>query len=404
MGKSSSQQSLAESFFVLPLAKRCFSQFFSMDLFIMQPWEKLAQRQRFMVQYDEIIREVYEMRGFSTSPCRLGIDLGSSAIRIYGDDKMLLSEDSCAVVSDGERRVLGYGTEALVHYHSMPEKSHLVYPIVKGMMTDYRLTCDMLRFFIEKSLHGSVSRPEVMIAIRSDMSVVTRHALVDALVHAGCQRVFLISSSAAAAMGAGMAIHLPDAVLSMVVGKDVTDCGLFCGGGFVHQEGIHFGGATIDLNVCSYIRNVHGVVIGKNQAEIVKKELSDLGRSEETDAVHVCGRRLADGVEVAVALSRSEIYSALQKILRPSAQLLRKVLQRATPEMAEDLLQNGILLSGGSARLPGFSDWIHREIRLPVPVPDRPDEVVARGCFLALVDYKGLPLLVESGSKYYKGA
>ncbi|MDY6084660.1 MAG: rod shape-determining protein [Dialister sp.] len=344
------------------------------------------------------------MRGFSTSSHRLGIDLGSSTIRIYADDKMLLSEDSCAVVSDAEHLVLGYGTEALVRYHSMPEKSHLVYPIVKGMMTDYRLTCDMLRFFIEKSLHGSVSRPEVMVAIRSDMSVVTRHALVDALVHAGCQRVFLISATAAAAVGIGAAIHLPDAVLSMVVGKDVTDCGLFCGGGFVYQEGLNFGGATIDLNVRDYVRDIHGVIIGKNQAEVIKKELSDLGQTGETDVVPICGRRLADGVEVALALSRSEIYSALQKILRPSAQLLRKVMQRATPEMAEDLLHNGILLSGGSARLPGFSDWIHRGTRLPVTVPDMPEEVVARGCFLALVDYKRLPLLVESGARYYKGA
>lgn len=344
------------------------------------------------------------MRGFSGSPRRLGIDLGSSAIRIYADDTMLLSEDSCAAVSDADRSVLRYGTEALVHYHGEPEKNHLVYPIVKGMMIDYRLTCEMLRFFIEKSLHGSVSRPEVMVSIRSDMSTVTRHALVDALIHAGCQRVFLISSSAAAAIGAGATITLPDTVLSMVAGKDVTDCGLFCTGGYVYQEGIHFGGTTIDLNIRDYVREMHGVVIGENQAETVKKELSSLVQSADADILHVRGRRMADGVEVVVALNKADIYSAMQKILRPPVRLLRKVIREATPEMAEDLLHNGILLSGGSARLPGFSSWIQKETGLPVTVPDAPDEAVARGCFLALADYRRLPLLVESGARYYEGA
>lgn len=171
-------------------------------------------------------------------------------------NKVILAEASTVAVDNIDGHVLGFGTEALIHYHKAPENISLEWPVQNGVIADYDMTKSMLRFFIRKSLHHAVSRPTVMISIPGETSSVTRHALVDALIHAGAQHVYLLPSPAAAAIGAGKDMLAPSVIFSLVIGRDVADAGLYSCGGIVTQEGIPFGGIISIRGSASICRKV----------------------------------------------------------------------------------------------------------------------------------------------------
>ena len=334
----------------------------------------------------------------------LGVDMGSSQVRIYQRDKIILEEASTAVVDNISGQVLGFGTDALIRYHKEPENNTLEWPVKNGVIADYGMTKSMLRFFLNKALRRSVSRPSLMVAIPCQISSVTRHALVDALIHAGAQGVYLIPSPAAAAMGAGKDLSVPSAALSLVIGRDVSDIGIYGCGGILAQEGIPFGGHDIDIGICRHIQDRYSMMIGLEQAEKLKSEVLSLTGSGSGSAFTVRGRRLSDGVEVVVELSIDEMSSVMQNIMQPVLLLIRRVMRRATPEMADDFLKSGMLLSGGSALLDGLRDWLSMELTMPVTIPEDPSAVIAKGCFAACMMDKDHSLLIENGDKYYGGA
>ena len=334
----------------------------------------------------------------------LGVDMGSSQVRIYQRDKIILEEASTAVVDNISGQGLGFGTDALIRYHKEPENNTLEWPVKNGVIADYDMTKSMLRFFLNKALRRSVSRPSLMVAIPCQISSVTRHALVDALIHAGAQGVYLIPSPAAAAMGAGKDLSVPSAALSLVIGRDVSDIGIYGCGGILAQEGIPFGGHDIDIGICRHIQDRYSMMIGLEQAEKLKSEVLSLTGSGSGSAFTVRGRRLSDGVEVVVELSIDEMSSVMQNIMQPVLLLIRRVMRRATPEMADDFLKSGMLLSGGSALLDGLRDWLSMELTMPVTIPEDPSAVIAKGCFAACMMDKDHSLLIENGDKYYGGA
>lgn len=334
----------------------------------------------------------------------LGVDMGSSQVRIYQRDKIILEEASTVVVDNISGQVLGFGTDALIRYHKEPENNTLEWPVKNGVIADYDMTKSMLRFFLNKALRRSVSRPSLMVAIPCQISSVTRHALVDALIHAGAQGVYLIPSPAAAAMGAGKDLSVPSAALSLVIGRDVSDIGIYGCGGILAQEGIPFGGHDIDIGICRHIQDRYSMMIGLEQAEKLKSEVLSLTGSGSGSAFTVRGRRLSDGVEVVVELSIDEMSSVMQNIMQPVLLLIRRVMRRATPEMADDFLKSGMLLSGGSALLDGLRDWLSMELTMPVTIPEDPSAVIAKGCFAACMMDKDHSLLIENGDKYYGGA
>lgn len=341
------------------------------------------------------------MKRFSGFLNRLGVDMGSSQVRIYNGEKMLLAEASCACVDNLDGHVLGFGMDAQIRYHHAPENTTLEWPVQNGMIANYEMTKAMMRYFLNKSLHHSVSRPEVMVSIPGEISSVTRHALVDALIHAGAQQVFLIPSAAAAAIGAGKDLSTPAVALSMVTGRDVSDVGIYGTGGIVAQEGIPFGGHQIDVGICQYLLDTYHMMIGLTQAEQLKSDVLSLSGGAEEKPFTVRGRRISDGVEVVIELSTEEMSPVMKRIMQPILTLMRRILSHASPEMAEDFLKNGLLLSGGGALLSGITDWLTFELGIPVRVPEDPGDVIALGCYAAFEKEKELSLLIENGEKYY---
>lgn len=340
------------------------------------------------------------MKSFSGVMSRIGADLGSSQVRMYAGGRIVLSENSVAVI-DNSGEAVGFGVNALVRYHRAPDTCHLEWPVKHGVITDYALTKGMLQYFLEKVMHRAATRPTVMLAIPSGTSSVVRHALIDAVIHAGAQHGYLISAPAAAALGAKQALTLPEATLSVVVGRDVTDCGLFSCGGIIAEEAIPFGGYNLDVGICRYMMTKYGVIIGSEMAKTIKEEMASVVKPKDEKAINVLGRRAGDGVEVSLTLTSRELYPIMQLLLLPVTRLIKRVVRMANPEMAEDFLKNGMLLSGGSALLTGMGDWIASEIGMPVFVADEPDNVVAAGCFAALNEYRQLTDIIEDGEMYY---
>lgn len=343
------------------------------------------------------------MKGFSGVGNRLGIDIGSSQVRIFAGEKIILEEASCAAIDNEDGTVLGFGTDALVRSHSYRERCHLEWAVHNGVMSDYNITKGMLRYFIGKAVHHAVSRPHVMVSASCELSSVVRHALVDALMHAGAQKVSLISSPAAAAIGAGVVLDLPEAVLSTVIGRDVTDCGIYSCGGSVFEKSVAFGGHNIDEEIYRFLQENYHILVGLEQAERLKQEWISVVHRGENRNFTIRGRRMADGVEIIIEVAEHHLYPLLQRILLPVTQAIKSVIQKATPEMGGDLIKNGMVLSGGTARLPGLSDWLSSQIGIPVFVPEEPERVVAAGCYMALSKARELPLLIEPGEKYYGG-
>lgn len=340
------------------------------------------------------------MKSFSGTMSRMGIDMGSSQIRICAGNKIVLSEASVAVIDAADGSIAGFGVNALVRYHGAPDRYRLEWPVKHGVIADYYLTKNMLQYFLEKAMRRAVSRPSVMLSIPSGTSSVVRHALIDAVLHAGAQHAFLIPASAAAAVGAGAQLSLPETVFSMVIGRDVSDCGLYSCGGIVESAAVSFGGHDLDEGIRAYLLESRGILVGAEEAEEIKRETASVVHPAEESAVNVRGRRAADGVEVVLELGTKELAPAMQMLLLPVIRLAKKVIRSAEPDMAADLLKNGMLLSGGSALLGGLGDWLATELGIPVFVPKEPENVVAKGCLAALDAYRKLPDIVESGEMY----
>lgn len=343
------------------------------------------------------------MKSFSRTINAVGIDLGSSQTRIYAQDRMILEEYTAVAVDNQTDEAVGYGTDAVIRYHNNPQMIRLEWPVRNGSMIDYYLTRDMLHYFLNKGLRQSLSRPEIAISIPCELSSVARHALIDALMHAGARKAYLVTSAVAAVLGARIPMDTPDAILSMVMGRDVTDCGLFSCGGVVAQEGISFGGQSINDGLRSWVRETYGVIIGDQQAERMKRDMIAGAEGPDKQGINIHGRRLEDGVSVILPVTERDLYPVIYSILTPVVNLARQVIRKASPDMAEDLIRTGMLLSGGSAHLAGLRNWLSDELGIPVTVPSDPDGITAAGCAYVLEDVESLKDLVESGTKYYGG-
>lgn len=345
------------------------------------------------------------MKSFYGTTKKLGIDMGSSQIRIFSENKLILSESSAVAIDYIDKSVVAFGINAIVRYNQEPEKIQLIWPIKCGVMTDYNLVKSMMNYFISKALKKSASKPIVMLSIPCDMSAVVRHALVDAAIHAGVQKVFLISSSAAAAIGSGSILYLPETICSVVIGSEVTECGIFASGGLLQSNNIEFGGKLIDKGLRSFLREEYNIHISLNQAEILKKNIGEsIAETGVKNSLTVRGRRVKDGVEVICELNYNEIYGLMHHLFEPAVNLVKKMLYEITPEMAEDLMINGILLSGGTALFPDIADFFASELGVPVYVSENPDISVVKGCYLALTEFSKKLLIIENGEKYYGGA
>ena len=320
----------------------------------------------------------------------LSIDLGTASTLIYAYDKgIVLSEPSVvAVREDGNARtVVAVGLEAKKMLGRTPENIETIRPLREGVIADFNITEKMLKYFIQKIHKEELIKPSprVLICVPCKATQVERRAIRESAYGAGAREVFLIEEPLAAAIGAGLPIEDPTGSMVMDIGGGTTEIAVLSLGGAVYSNSIRIGGDKFHEHIISYVKKQYGCLIGEVTAEKVKHEIATaVPNPKEILEVEVRGRMLAEGVPRNISINSQEIFEAISEPLAAIVEEVKITLENVPPELASDIGENGMVLTGGGALLRNLDKLISEEVGIPVLVVDDPLTCVVRGGGMAL--------------------
>ena len=328
----------------------------------------------------------------------IGVDLGTTNVRIHVKGKgVLLREPAVIAVLKGTTEVKAVGEDAYRMLGRTPGNITAVRPMAEGVIADYTLTEKMLQQFLRKVLSGPgrFLKPNIMVCVPSGITEVERRAVVQAVNEVGARKAFLIEEPVAAAIGAG--INIADPVGSMVldVGGGTTDIAIISLGGIVVSESLRIAGNTFDANIVRTLRDQHNLLIGERTAEEIKQKIGAAERCDERDDLtfEVRGRDLINGMPKSVTVATEEVIEALRGSLDRIGAAVRSVLEEAPPELVADVIERGIVMTGGGAQLRNLDAFLHRLTGVPVIVAEAPNDCAVIGTAKAL---EMSPLLVNT--------
>ncbi|MFZ2208125.1 MAG: rod shape-determining protein [Porticoccaceae bacterium] len=331
----------------------------------------------------------------------LSIDLGTANTLIYIDNKgIVLNEPSVVAIRHhhGQKSVEAVGADAKRMLGRTPGNITAIRPLKDGVIADFQVTEKMLQYFIKKVHSHSIipPSPRVLVSVPCLATEVEKRAIRESAERAGAREVFLIEEPMAAAIGAGMPVH--EACGSMVVdiGGGTTEVAILSLNGVVFSDSIRMGGDRFDEAIINFVRRKYGSVIGDSTAERIKMEIGGAYPSKEVRELDVRGRNLAEGVPKSFTLNSDEILEALQEPLAAIIQGVLRVLEQSPPELASDIAETGIVVTGGGALLRDIDLLITHETGLPVIIAEDPLTCVARGGGKALqmMDKRRLDILM----------
>lgn len=330
-----------------------------------------------------------KLRGlFSTD---LSIDLGTANTLVYKPGVgVVLDEPS--VVAIRKDRVAAVGVEAKRMLGRTPGGMKAIRPLKDGVIADFEVTEKMLQHFIHKVHETKFLRPSprVLVCVPCGSTQVERRAIKESALGAGAREVFLIDEPMAAAMGAGLPVEEASGSMVVDIGGGTTEVAIISLSGIVFAESVRIGGDRFDEAIISYVRRNYGSLIGETTAERIKKDIGTAFPSTEVKEIEVRGRNLAEGVPRSFVLNSNEILEALQEPLSGIVGAVRGALEQAPPELAADIAERGMVLTGGGALLKDLDRLLMEETGLPVIVADDPLTCVARGGGRALELMKGM--------------
>ncbi len=326
---------------------------------------------------------------FSTD---MAIDLGTANTLVSVKDKgIIINEPSVVVVQQkrfSEQKILAVGKEAKAMAGKLPADMKLVRPLRDGVIADFDMTEHMIRHFIEKSHHRSMFvRPRIAICIPHGITAVERGAVREAAFSAGAREVFLVEEPMAAALGADIPIHSSVGHLVVDIGGGTTEIGVTSLGGQIVSNSIRVAGDRFDKAIIDHIRMQHNLYIGEETAERLKWKVGAACKLDDTLEVEVKGRD-GGGLLLTRLISSDDIAIALGEPLREIVVAIRSVLDELPPDLAGDIIENGIVLTGGGSLLHGFSKFLKEHIRLKARLCNEPLLAVARGTAKVLEDKK----------------
>ena len=314
----------------------------------------------------------------------LSIDLGTANTLIYVRDQGVVLDEPSVVairVHNGQKTVEAVGTEAKRMLGRTPGNITAIRPLKDGVIADFQVTEKMLQHFIAKVHQNSIIRPSprVLVCVPCKSTQVERRAIRESALSAGAREVRLIEEPMAAAIGAGL--NVEEAAGSMVVdiGGGTTEIAIISLNGVVYSDSVRGGGDRFDEAIVTHVRRTYGSLIGDATAERIKQEIGCAYPLEEVREIDVRGRNLAEGIPRRFTLNSNEILEALQEPLSVIVQAVKRALEQSPPELAADIAETGIVLTGGGALLRGIDQLIADESALPVIVAEDPLTCVARG-------------------------
>lgn len=316
----------------------------------------------------------------------IGIDLGTSNILVYHPNKgIIFNEPSVMAIEPKTKKILAVGSEAKKMMGKTSKNIGIVYPMKDGVIADYDFTTEILKFIMQKiSKKLSFRKPSVIICAPFRSTGVDRRALMDAVKNAGAKKVVIIDEPVAAALGAGMPVDEPVANVIVDIGGGSTEAAIISFGGVVTCHSVRVGGNQLDRDIIHYVRKKYNVLIGEKTAELVKITIGYAPVKYEELMMDVRGRDLVTGLPKTIPLSSYDMQIALKESLQQILNGIKATLENCPAELSGDIVDRGIILTGGGALLNGMQEWISQEIIVPVHIAANPLECVVRGTGPAL--------------------
>lgn len=328
--------------------------------------------------------------GFFSSS--IAIDLGTANTLVYMNGKgIILDEPSMVALAVDKsglgKKILAVGQEAKVMLGKTPGQIEVVRPMKDGVIADFNVTEQMIKYFIKKVAAQKVLMsvpPTIVICVPCGSTQVERRAIKDAALAAGARRVELIEEGMAAAIGAGLPVESPRASMVVDIGGGTTEVGVISLGGLVYANSIRVAGDRLDEVIGNHIRARHGLLIGESTAEEIKKRIGSAHSGTDNGDMEIRGRSVYDGLPKKITITSSEIREALHDALDQMVNAVKQALELTPPELAADLIDSGIVLTGGGALLRGLDILFAEVTQLKVTVAEDPLLCVAKGCGMAL--------------------
>ncbi|HEY8485777.1 MAG TPA: rod shape-determining protein [Limnochordales bacterium] len=316
----------------------------------------------------------------------MGIDLGTANTLVYVKGRGVVLQEPSVVAIDRETgEVLAVGEEAKQMVGRTPGNVLAVRPMRDGVIADFDVTERMLRYFIQKAGGGrSFARPRVVVSVPSGVTEVEQRAVVDAALSAGARDARLIQEPMAAAIGVGLPVHEPTGSMVVDIGGGTTEVAVISLGGIVAQRSVRIAGDEMDEAIIQYVRRTYNLLIGERTAEEVKKAIGSAYPVVDEATFEVRGRDLVTGLPRTLVLTGREVREALAEPVAAILEAVRVTLERTPPELAADIVDRGLVLTGGGALLKGLDRLVAQETQMPVHVADDPLTAVVMGAGIAL--------------------
>ncbi len=332
----------------------------------------------------------------------LAVDLGTANTLIWMKGKgVVLSEPSIVAFDKTTKKIVAIGNEA----REMQGKTHrdlqVIRPMRDGVIADFEIAEGMLRAFIKKIISSWVPSRRIVISVPSGVTEVEKRAVRDSCEHAGAKEVHLIAEPMAGAIGIGLEVDAPIGNMIIDIGGGTTEIAVIALSGIAQEESIRIAGDELNSAIAGFFKKVHNILIGERTAEIIKCEVGSAVPLKQELVVRVKGRDLRTGLPTILEVSSTEIREALIEPINAIIEAVKVTLERTPPELAADILDRGIMLTGGGALLKGLDEKIRIETKLPVHVAEDPLTAVVRGAGKILEDLHHYSKVLMKGKKYY---
>ena len=310
----------------------------------------------------------------------IGIDLGTATVIAYVKGKgIVLREPSVVAVDNNTGEVVAVGGEARRMLGRTPGNIVATRPLRDGVISDYTVTEKMLKYFINKVGGKTLFAPRIMICIPSRVTEVEKKAVIDAATQAGARKVYLIEEPIAAAIGAGIDISKPCGNMVVDIGGGTTDIAVISLGGSVVSTSIKVAGDKFDEYLAKYIKKKYNLAIGERTAEDLKKKIGTVTGGNKKEKLEVKGRDMVNGLPHTITITSEEIEEALRESINEIVRTIKQVLEITPPELSADIINKGIVLTGGGSMLDGLDILLKKELKVPVFIAESPLTCVAEG-------------------------
>ncbi|GIO25249.1 rod shape-determining protein [Oceanobacillus sp. J11TS1] len=316
----------------------------------------------------------------------IGIDLGTANVLIHVKGKgIVLNEPSVVAMNRNTNRVLEVGEEARRMVGRTPGNIEALRPLKDGVIADFDVTEAMLRYFINKiNVKGVLSKPRMLICCPTNITKVEQKAIKEAAEKSGGKRVYLEEEPKVAAIGAGMDIYQPSGNMVVDIGGGTTDVAVLSMGGIVTSQSVKMAGDKFDWDILNYIKKQYKLLIGERTAEEIKINVATVFPGSRHESMEIRGRDMVSGLPRTITIESEEIQQALMESVALIVQAAKAVLEHTPPELSADIIDRGVILTGGGALLHGIDQLLAEELKVPIFIAEDPMDCVAKGTGIML--------------------